>query len=180
MKRSANTYENSGSLVFRITSGIQQGLDALDELRAVRNVLAILGVAGTLYRFRSVLQGITSIEVLELSRLKFSEKISAKNLALSDIVRDPSRKINNVCEVVSKTITELTRSTSSNTNTNTLKERLNERTLSMLDNPALTIVHKQYKSKKTETAKRSKTLNKVKHAKQNKKSPQSFQETNLC
>ena len=100
MKRSANTYENSRSLVFRITSGIQQGLDALDELRAVRNVLAILGVAGTLYRFRSVLQGITSIEVLELSRLKFSEKISAKNLALSDIVRDPSRKINNICEVV--------------------------------------------------------------------------------
>ena len=47
--------------------------------------LTILGVTGTLYDFRLVLQGIVGRKILESSRLVFSEKNSVNNyFALSD------------------------------------------------------------------------------------------------
>ena len=52
-------HESLGSRFFRITTGIQSGLDAFDEPRFVMTFLTILGVMEILCSFRLVLEGKT-------------------------------------------------------------------------------------------------------------------------
>ena len=76
LKSSASTYESSGSQFFRTTTGIQSGPDAFDESRFIMTFLTILGVIEILCSFRLVLEGKTSKEIPESSRLEFLEKKS--------------------------------------------------------------------------------------------------------
>ena len=56
--------------------------------------LTILGVSEILCSFRLVLEGKTSTEILDSSRLEFLEKFFAKNFALSDAEGNTSRPLN--------------------------------------------------------------------------------------
>ena len=56
--------------------------------------LTILGVTETLCSFQLVLEGKTGKEIPESSRLRFLEKFSANNFALSDAEDKTSRPLN--------------------------------------------------------------------------------------
>ena len=56
--------------------------------------LTILGVTETSCSFKLVLEGKTGKEIPESSRLKFLEKFSANNFALSDAEDNTSRPLN--------------------------------------------------------------------------------------
>ena len=71
-KSLASMYESSGSQFFRTTTGIQSGPDAFDESRFAMTFSTILGVMEILCSFRLVLQGKTSKEIPESSRLELS------------------------------------------------------------------------------------------------------------
>ena len=85
LKSSASMYESSGSQFFRTTTGVQLRPDAFDESRFIMTFLTILGVIEILCRFRLVLEGRTGKEILESSRLEFSDfqiKFLANNFVL--------------------------------------------------------------------------------------------------
>ena len=65
-------------------TGIQSGPHAFDKSRFFVIFLTILGVTKTLCSFRLVLEWKTGKEIPEPSRLKFLQKFSANNFALSD------------------------------------------------------------------------------------------------
>ena len=73
-------YERSGSQFFRTTTKIQSGSDAFDKSSFIMTFLNILGLTETLYSFKLVLEGKTSKEIPESSRLEFLEKFSVKKL----------------------------------------------------------------------------------------------------
>ena len=73
-------YESSGSQLFKTTTGIQSGPDTSDESGFVITFLTILGVMEILCSFRLVLEGKSSKEIPESSRLEFLEKFLANNL----------------------------------------------------------------------------------------------------
>ena len=58
------------------------------------NILTIMGVTEILCNFRLVLEGKTGKEIPESSRLKFLEKFSANNFALSDAEDNTSGPLN--------------------------------------------------------------------------------------
>ena len=62
-------YENASSKFFRTTAAMQSGPDAFDALHY--DLLTILGVKEILCSFRLVLEGKTSKEILESSKLDF-------------------------------------------------------------------------------------------------------------
>ena len=77
-------YESSGSQFFRTTTGLQSGPDAFDESRFIITFLTILGVIEILCSLTLVLEGKTSKEIPESSRLEFLEKFLVNNFAVSD------------------------------------------------------------------------------------------------
>ena len=79
-------YESLDSQFFRITTGIQSGLEAFEKSR--------LGVPKILCNFRLVLKGKTGKEILDSSRLEFLETFLANNFALSDAEDNISRQLN--------------------------------------------------------------------------------------
>ena len=85
-------YESSGSQYFRITAGIQLG--TFDESRLVMTFLTILEVMEILCSFRLVLEGKTSKEIPESSRLGFLQTFLANNSALSDAEDNTSSPLN--------------------------------------------------------------------------------------
>ena len=87
-------YESSCSQFFRTTTGILSGPDAFDESRFIMTFLIILGVMKILYSFRLVLEGKTSTEIPESSRLEFLEKFLANNFALSHAEDNTSGPLN--------------------------------------------------------------------------------------
>ena len=91
---SASMKESSGSQFFRTISGIQSGRDAFDKSRLIMTFLAILRVTKTLCSFKLVLEGKTSKEISESSRLEFLEKFSTNNFALSDAEGNNSAMLN--------------------------------------------------------------------------------------
>ena len=93
-KSLANTLESPGSQFFRITTGIQSGLDAFDKSRFIMAFLTIVGVTEILCSFKLVLEGKTDKEIPESSRLEFLEKFSANNFALSDAEDNTSGSLN--------------------------------------------------------------------------------------
>ena len=86
--------ESSGSQLFRTTTGIQLGPDAIDESRFVRTFLTILRVTEILCNFRLVLEGKTGKEIPASSRLEFLERFLTKNFALSDAEDNNSGPLN--------------------------------------------------------------------------------------
>ena len=82
---------------FRTTTGIQSGLDALDERRFVMTFFTILGFMEILHSFRLVLEGKTGKEIPESSRFEFLEKFLANNFALSDAEDNTSGPLNKEC-----------------------------------------------------------------------------------
>ena len=70
------------------------GPDAFDKSRFITTFLTILGVTEILYSFKLVLEGKTSKEIPESSRLEFKEKFSANNFALSDAEDNTSGLLN--------------------------------------------------------------------------------------
>ena len=72
-------YEISDSQFFKTTTGIQSGPDAFFESRFVVTFLTILGVT-EICSLRLVLEGKTSQEIPESSRLEFLEMFLAKIL----------------------------------------------------------------------------------------------------
>ena len=82
-------YKNSGSQLFRTTTGIQPGSDACDESRFVMTFSTILGVAEVLCSFRLVLEGKAGKEMPGSSSLEFLEKFSANNFVSSDAEATP-------------------------------------------------------------------------------------------
>ena len=91
MKSSASIYESSGLQFFRTTTGIQSGPDIFDKLRFGTTFLTIVRDTEKLYSFRLVLEGKTSKEILESSRLEFLEGFLANNFTLSDEEDNTSR-----------------------------------------------------------------------------------------
>ena len=75
---------------FRNTTGIQSGLDALDKLRLILTFSTNFEVTEILCSFRLVLEGKTSKEISESSRLEFLKKFLANNFALSDTEQNTS------------------------------------------------------------------------------------------
>ena len=71
-------YESSGSRFFRTIIRKQPGLDIFNESRFIMTFLTILGVT-EICSFRLVLEGKTSKEMPESSRLEFLEKFLANN-----------------------------------------------------------------------------------------------------
>ena len=63
-------WESPGSQFFRTTTGIQSEPDAFDKSRFIMTFLTILGVI-EICNFRLVLEGKTSKEIPESSRLEF-------------------------------------------------------------------------------------------------------------
>ena len=94
LKSLASMCESSGSQLFRTTTGIQLGPDAIDESRFVRTFLTILRVTEILCNFRLVLEGKTGKEIPESSRLEFLERFLTKNFALSDAEDNNSGPLN--------------------------------------------------------------------------------------
>ena len=86
--------DSSGSQFFRTTTGIQSGPDAFDKSRFIINLLTILEVTETLCSFKLVLEGKTGKEIPQSSRLKFLEKFSENNFALSDAEDNTFRTLN--------------------------------------------------------------------------------------
>ena len=70
------------------------GPDAFDKSRFISIFLTILGVTEILCRFKLVLEGKTSKETPESSRLEFKEKFSANNFTLSDAEDNTSGPLN--------------------------------------------------------------------------------------
>ena len=91
-------YESSGSPFFRTTTGIQSGPDAFDESRLVMTFLTIMGVNGNIMQFQmgnfQFLEGKTSEEIPQSSRLELLEKTLASNFALSDAKGNTSGPLN--------------------------------------------------------------------------------------
>ena len=77
LKSSASMYESLGSQFFRTTTGIKSEGDAFDESRFDMMFLTILGVA-EICSFRLVLEWKIGKETPKLSRLKYLEKLLAK------------------------------------------------------------------------------------------------------
>ena len=94
MKSSASMYENSGSQLFRTTTGIQSGQDAFDESRFVMTFLTILEVTEILYSFKLVLEEETGKEIPESSRIEFLEKFLTKYFTLLNAEDNTSRLLN--------------------------------------------------------------------------------------
>ena len=94
LKISASMYESSGSQSFRTTTGIQSGPDAFDESRFVMTFLTILGVTEILSSLRLVLEGKTSKEIPESSRLEFFKEFLGNNFALSEAKDNTSGPLN--------------------------------------------------------------------------------------
>ena len=69
---------------------LQSRPDAFDESRLVMTFLTVLGVIKILCRFRLVPEGKTGKEKPKPSRLEFSEKFLANNIALSDAEENTS------------------------------------------------------------------------------------------
>ena len=86
--------ESSGSQFFRTISGIQSGPDPFDRSRFIMTLLAIFGVMEILCSFKLVLEGKTSKEIPESSRLELLEKFSANNFVLSDAKDNTSGLLN--------------------------------------------------------------------------------------
>ena len=63
---------------------MQSGPDAFDKSRFITTFLTILRVTEIVCSFKLVLEGKAGKGITELSRLKFIEKFSANNFALSD------------------------------------------------------------------------------------------------
>ena len=82
LKRSANTYESSGSQLFKTATRIQSGLGNFEESRLGMVHFTVFRFTGILCSFRLALEGKTNKKIPESSRLYFSEKISAKNVAV--------------------------------------------------------------------------------------------------
>ena len=76
------------------TAGIPSGQDDFDKSGFIMTFLTILGVTEILCSFKLVLEGKTSKEIPESSRLEFLEKSSANNFALSDAEDSSSRPLN--------------------------------------------------------------------------------------
>ena len=87
-------YELLGPHFFKTTTGIQSVPDIFDESWFVMAFLIILGVTEILCSFRLVLEGNTSKEILESSRLEFLEKFSGNNFALPDTEDSTFRLLN--------------------------------------------------------------------------------------
>ena len=94
LKSLASMYDSSGSQFFRTTTGIESGPDALDESRFVMTFLTILVVMEILCSFRLVLEGKTSKEIPESSRLEILEKFLANNFSRSDAEDNTSGPLN--------------------------------------------------------------------------------------
>ena len=94
LKISASVYESSGSQSFRTTTGIQSGPDAFDESRFVMTFLTILGVTEISSSLRLVLEGKTSKEIPESSRLEFFKEFLGNNFALSEAKDNTSGPLN--------------------------------------------------------------------------------------
>ena len=90
LKSLANMQESSGSQFFRTTTGIESGPDGFDKSKFIMIFLNILGVTGILCSFSLVLEGKTGKEIAESTRLKFLEKFSGNNFALSDAEKNTS------------------------------------------------------------------------------------------
>ena len=80
-KAVSDTYCRIQLVCVKVQAG---GAEAFDESRFIMTFLAILGDIAKLCSFRLVLEGKTSKEILESSRLEFLEKFLANNFALSD------------------------------------------------------------------------------------------------
>ena len=89
-KTSLDTYRRVQLVCMKIqahsnsTTIIISGPDAFDESRFLLTFLTILEVTEILRSFRLVLEGKTSKEITESSRLEFIEKFLVNNSALSD------------------------------------------------------------------------------------------------
>ena len=89
-KTSLDTYRRVQLVCMKIqahsnsTTIIISGPDAFDESRFLLTFVTILEVTEILRSFRLVLEGKTSKEITESSRLEFLEKFLANNSALSD------------------------------------------------------------------------------------------------
>ena len=68
-------YKSSGSQFFRATTGTQSGPDTFDKSRFAMTFFTNSRVKEILCSFRLVLERKTGKEILESSRLEFSEKI---------------------------------------------------------------------------------------------------------
>ena len=73
LKKSASTYESSGSQFFRTTTGIQSGpnMFGFNESRFVMTISTILGVTEILCNFRLVLEGKAGKKILKSSIFEF-------------------------------------------------------------------------------------------------------------
>ena len=87
-------YESSGSQFFGTTTGVQPGPDAFDESRFIMTFLTILGVMKMLCSFRLVVEGNTSEEMPESSRLEFLEKFLGKDFPLFEAEDNNSGSLN--------------------------------------------------------------------------------------
>ena len=94
LKSLASTYESLGSQFFRTTTWMQSAPDALHKSRLVMTFLTNLGVIEILCSFRLVLDGRTSKDIPESSRLEFLEKFWGNDFALSDTEDNTSRSLN--------------------------------------------------------------------------------------
>ena len=63
LKSSASMHEDSGSQLFKTTTGIQPGWDTFDESRFVRTFLTSLGITEIFCSFRLVIQRIKDKEI---------------------------------------------------------------------------------------------------------------------
>ena len=70
------------------------GPDAFDKSRFITTFLTIVGVTEILCSFKLVLEGKTSKEIPESSKLEIKENLSANNFALSDAEDNTSGPLN--------------------------------------------------------------------------------------
>ena len=63
LKSSASMHEDSGSQLFKTTTGIQSGRDTFDESGFVRTFLTSLGITEIFCSFRLVIQRIKDKEI---------------------------------------------------------------------------------------------------------------------
>ena len=91
---SASMCESSGSQFFRTITGVQPEPGAFEQSRFAATYLTMLGVTEILCNFRLVLEGKTSKEITNSSRLEFLETILANNFALSDAEDNTSGPFN--------------------------------------------------------------------------------------
>ena len=89
-------YESSGLQQFfrtTIQSGIQSGPSAFDESRFVMTYLTNFGVTEVLCSFKLVLEGKTSKQIHESSRLEFLKKFFSKQFCSIRYRRQPLRAV---------------------------------------------------------------------------------------